>query len=283
MTFYSPLRYPGGKARIANYIKKIIQDNGLYKGIYVEPYAGGASVALTLLFEGYVSKIVINDIDRSIFAFWHSVLNETDKFCELIKKTPVNLKIWRIQKKIQKEKETCDLLKLGFSTFFLNRTNYSGIITGAGAIGGLKQKGEWKIDARYNKTDLIHKIRVIASYKHKIQVYNFDTIKLIKLLKNKLPEKTLFYFDPPYYIKGKDLYLNHYDDEDHKMVAEEISKVAKQKWILTYDNVSFISNLYDGYRKLNYSLSYSVAKARKGDELMIFSDNTKIVEGPVVC
>jgi len=282
MVFYSPLRYPGGKARIVNYIKQIFEENSLRGGVYVEPYAGGASVALTLLFEGYVSKIIINDIDRSIFAFWYSVLNETDKFCKLIKKTPVNLKTWKAQKEIQKEKKTCDLLKLGFSTFFLNRTNFSGIIK-AGVIGGQKQGGEWKIDARYNKEDLICKIKEIALYKHQIEIYNLDTIELINSLKKRLPKKTLFFFDPPYYVKGKDLYLNYYNDEDHREVAEEIGKIMKQKWILTYDNVDFISNLYDNYKQLNYSLNYSAASARKGNELMIFSGNTKIVEGPIVC
>jgi len=282
MTFYSPLRYPGGKARIANYVKRIFVKNSLGGGIYVEPYAGGASVALTLLFECYASKIIINDKDRSIFAFWDSILNETEKFCELIKKTPVNLKTWKVQKEIQKRKKDCDLLELGFSTFFLNRTNFSVIIK-AGVIGGQKQEGEWKIDARYNKEDLIRKIRKIASCKHQIEVYNLDTIDLINFLKERLPEKTLFFFDPPYHVKGKDLYLNYYDDKDHEAVAKEIGKITKQKWILTYDNVSFISNLYNEYEYLEYSLSYSAAKARKGNELMIFSDNINIPERPIVC
>jgi len=281
MAFYSPLRYPGGKARVANYIKRIFEENSLRGGIYVEPYAGGASVALTLLFDGYASKIIINDKDRSIFAFWNSVLNETDKLCELIEKTPVDLETWRAQKEIQKEKKDCDLLELGFSTFFLNRTNFSGIIK-AGVIGGQKQEGEWKIDARYNKEDLILKIKKIASCNHQIEVHNLDTIELIDLLKGELPKKTLFFFDPPYHIKGKDLYLNYYNDENHKEVERALGKIVKQKWILTYDNVDFISNLYEDYRRLDYSLSYSVLEARKGKELMIFSDNIKISETPIV-
>lgn len=69
MDYCSPLRYPGGKGKVADYFKQIFRDNSLYDGVYVEPYAGGASVALSLLFNEYVSKIIINDIDRSIFAF----------------------------------------------------------------------------------------------------------------------------------------------------------------------------------------------------------------------
>ena len=93
MNFYSPLRYPGGKGKLTDFFHAIIEENNLSDGYYVEPYAGGASVALSLLFNEYVSKIIINDFDRSIYAFWFSVLNETRKLCELILKTKVNGKI----------------------------------------------------------------------------------------------------------------------------------------------------------------------------------------------
>src|SRR4030067_1583777 len=157
MGVYSPLRYPGGKGKVADYFKQIYKENLLYDGVYVDPYAGGASVALSLLFNEYASKIIINDIDRSIFAFWYSVLNKTDRFCRLIKDIPLTIDTWEAQKKIQEEKNRHGLLKVGFSTFFLNRTNRSGIL-GAGVIVGRQQTGKWKIDARYNKAELINRI-----------------------------------------------------------------------------------------------------------------------------
>lgn len=276
MTFYSPLRYPGGKKRLVKFFKEIIKKNNLEGGTYVEPYAGGASIALSLLFENYVSKIIINDFDKSIYAFWHSVLFKTKELCDLIKKTPVNIKTWRIQKQIQKEKDEADLLKLGFSTFFLNRTNRSGIIN-AGVIGGLKQNGKWKINARYNKKDLIEKIKKIASCRNKIELYHQDAIKLIKKISKKLPEKTLIYFDPPYYIKGKDLYMNHYGPEDHKEVAIGIKKI-KQNWVLTYDYVPPIVQLYRGHKKEIYSLGYSAGNTKKGNEIIFFSRRLKSKE-----
>jgi DNA adenine methylase len=275
MTFYSPLRYPGGKAKLANYFKQLFEENSLKKGIYVEPYVGGASIALSLLIEGFASKVIINDIDKSIFAFWYSVLNYPDELCNLIKKTPVNIKIWRKQKKIQTEKNNQDFLTLGFSTFFLNRTNRSGII-GAGAIGGINQEGKWKINARYNKKGLIERIKKISLYKDKIILCNLDAVELIKQLKH-LPKKTLIYLDPPYYNKGKELYLNYYLDEDHKKIAEEINKTKKQKWIITYDDAKLIKQLYNKNKKINYSLTYSAGKSRKGNELIIFSKNLRVL------
>lgn len=277
MTFYSPLRYPGGKGKLVNYFKELFEENALKKGIYVEPYVGGASIALFLLIEGHASKIIINDIDKSIFAFWYSVLNYPERLCNLIKKTPVNLRTWKKQKQIQREKENQDLLTLGFSTFFLNRTNRSGILT-AGAIGGKTQKGKWKINTRYNKKDLIKRIKKISYYADKIELYNIDAIELIKLLKQKLPKDTLIYLDPPYYNKGKELYLNHYVDSDHKKIAIEINKAKKQKWIITYDDAKLIKQLYKKNKNLKYSLSYSAGKSKKGNELMIFSDNLKVIK-----
>ncbi len=276
MTFYSPLRYPGGKARLAKYFKNLILNNDLKGGAYVEIYAGGSSIALSLLIEGYVSKIVINDKDKSIFSIWKSILNHPEELCDLIKKNPITIKNWKFQKEIQKNKEEYDLnnkrdlLALGFSTLFLNRTNFSGIIN-AGVIGGLEQKGEWKIDARYNKETLISKIKLISSYKNKIKVYNRDAIELIKYLKNKLPEKSLIYLDPPYYYKGRELYLNYYDYEDHKKISRVIKKITNVKWVITYDDVGPINNLYRGFEGYSYFLNYSVANSGKGKERIHFS------------
>jgi DNA adenine methylase len=272
MRFYSPLRYPGGKGKISKYFKDLLQTNNLRESIYVEPYAGGASVALSLLIDGYVSRIIINDIDLSIYAFWHSVLNQPDKLCNLIEKTPVNIKTWEDQKEIQKNKVRTGLLELGFSTFFLNRTNRSGIIR-AGVIGGKKQQGKWKIDARYNQKDLIERIKLIASHKDRIELHNKDAVVLINELSKKLPKNALFYLDPPYHVKGKDLYLNHYVDKDHKDIAEAIKKLNKQRWVITYDNAPLIRDLYSSYKQVKYFLRYSAAKSKKGEELMIFSRN----------
>ncbi len=272
MQYYSPLRYPGGKGRIADFFKQIFKSNFLCDGIYIEPYAGGASVALSLLINEYASKIVINDIDKSIYAFWHSVLNETEELCKLIHDTTINVETWDNQKKIQNNKNKYSLLKLGFSTFYLNRTNRSGIIN-AGIIGGRKQNGTWKINARFNKPDLLNRIETIAEYKNRIELYNEDAAKLINSLGKKFSEKTLFYLDPPYYTKGKDLYLNYYTDEDHKLISEIIAKIKKQKWIISYDNIPFIKQLYINYRQNCYYLNYSAGKKNQGQEVMIFSDN----------
>jgi len=247
----------------------------------VEPYAGGASVALSLLIEGYASKVIINDIDSSIYAFWYSVINKTEGLCRLIRDTPVDVGTWEFQRKIQKERDKHDLLELGFSTFFLNRSNHSGILD-AGIIGGKSQSGRWKIDARFNKNELINRIQRISPYRDKIELHNLDAMRLIEQIIDELPEKTFVYFDPPYYVKGKALYMNFYRKDDHTSVANRISRISLQKWVVTYDRISFIEELYSQYRQMKYTLNYSALKAYKGEELMIFSDNLKIPAIPTI-
>lgn len=275
MEFLSPLRYPGGKAKVADFVQCLIKENALLDGTYVEPYVGGGSVALSLLFNEYVSDIHINDKDISIYAFWYSALNNVDALCKMIKDTPLNVETWFKQKEIQSNKENSDLLELGFSTFFLNRTNRSGILK-AGVIGGYDQTGNYKIDARFNKEDLIKRIQRIADYADRIHLTNEDAVSLVQRLKNELPYNTLFYLDPPYYVKGKGLYLNYYNDTDHQNIANTISEIANCKWIVSYDNVPFITSLYSKYRQQCFELNYSASNSGKGKEIMVFCDGIVI-------
>lgn len=270
--FYSPLRYPGGKNKLSSFLAKICVDNKIH-GHYVEPYAGGASVALFLLLEGYVKQITINDKDRSIFSFWHSVLNESENLCSLIDNVEVTMENWHIQKEIQRNKENATLLELGFSTLFLNRTNRSGIIRG-GAIGGVNQLGNYKIDCRFNKEDIKNRIRQIAKYREFINLYNLDAIELIdKIQIEANAPDTIFYFDPPYYLKAESLYMNHYVDENHKIISEKIKSINGINWIVSYDDHEFIENLYETSPKKKYSFNHSAFSARAGKEILFFSNN----------
>lgn len=270
MKHYSPLRYPGGKNKLSAFLAKICIDNNV-NGHYVEPYSGGASVALFLLFEGYVSKITINDKDRSIYAFWHSVLNNTEALCKLIKNAELTIEEWRKQKEIQNRKETANLLELGFSTFYLNRTNRSGIING-GVIGGIEQKGNYLMDCRFNKIELIERIKRISTRRSDIKLYKKDAIKLIdKVVNESKNDNVIFYFDPPYFLKANSLYMNHYKEDNHKLVSEKIQSIKNFKWIVSYDNVPQIKQLYSNCFKKEYSFKHTVYSPRDGQEILFFS------------
>ncbi len=272
--FYSPLRYPGGKNRLSKFIAQICIDNNI-SGHYIEPYAGGASVALYLLLEKKVKKITINDYDRSIYAFWYCVLNKTKEFCDLIENTKINIENWKIQKQIQKQKKDIDLLSLGFSTFFLNRTNRSGIIN-AGAIGGIKQNGNYKINCRFNKKQLIERIKLIAKHKKNIKLYQKDALHLVDEIKKQSNNgNTIFYFDPPYFLQGATLYMNYYNKEQHQEMADKIKSINKIHWLVSYDDTSQIGKLYNWASSKKYSLTHFANKVKEGKEILFFSKNLK--------
>lgn len=268
---YSPLRYPGGKSRLIDFIKSVIGQNNLTGGTYIEPFSGGAAIALALAIDGYMERVVINDFDRSIFAFWHSILNHTSLFIDKIRSTPLTIEEWLRQRDIQRNKLNEDLFDLGFSTFFLNRTNRSGVLK-AGVIGGLNQTGPYKIDARYNKEELIERILLISDHKEKIILHNDDAINLLRRYRNISP-KNLIYLDPPYYVKGRELYVNFFKDDNHIALSQAVQRRNNLNWIITYDNHSFIQNLYTKATSLSYALSYSAGVTKHGTELLFCKPN----------
>lgn len=269
-TNVSPLRYPGGKAKLTKFIIELIEFNGLKGCTYIEPFAGGAGAALSLLMTEVVNEIVINDYDPCIYAFWYSVLNQTEEFCDLITSTPITIQEWYSQK--EKYNTSNNILELGFATFFLNRSNRSGIIKG-GPIGGYDQSGNYKIDCRFSKDELTKRIKAIASYRNKITLCNMDAELFIKDYLPNAPTNSFIYLDPPYYKNGPGLYTNFYKDKDHENLAKAIKEYIRQPWILTYDNVEEIAQLYSEYHKMVYLLNYSVNNKYKGQEILVYSDD----------
>lgn len=273
--FYTPLRYPGGKGKLVPYIKKIIEANNLVDGVYVEPYAGGAAVALELVLQEYVKKVYINDISSGVAAFWRAVLDDTDALCARIAEAKLTMHEWNRQREILVRGDECNDLDLGFATFFLNRTNRSGILT-AGVIGGKNQDGKWKMDARFNKADLINRIHVIAKIRSRIEFHQQDALAFIDKIAPTLPAKNLIYLDPPYYVKGSDLYLHYYQHDDHVRIAKRVARLRNRNWIVSYDNAPEVRSLYSQFNNIVYGLSYSAQERYKGAEVMFFSSKLTI-------
>ena len=266
--FPSPLRYPGGKGKLSNYVRLILQENDLIGHHYLEPYAGGAAVALGLLYDHHVSSIHINDADPAIFSFWHSVINHTDDLCKLIADTPVNIATWQHQKDVLASFDP-DPLDLGFATFFLNRTNRSGILR-AGLIGGKAQTGTWKMDARYVQAPLVARIRKVAHWKSRIALSQYDASEVMRNVVPSMPRKTFIYLDPPYVAKGSDLYRNFYTEEGHREIGTLVS-AERRPWIVSYDDTPLVYQIYSGFDFERYLLSYSAQDRRQGGEVMFYS------------
>lgn len=266
----SPLRYPGGKAKLFPFFVELIRLNSLYGKIYAEPYAGGAGLALKLLSHGYVAKIELNDIDPAIACFWNALLEETEEFCALVRDTELTVEEWRRQKAIYGDGLEAGQLALGFSAYFLNRTSRSGIIEGSGPIGGYEQRGQWTIDARFNRPTQIAQIYEIARFKSSISISSEDAALFAA---NRLSlDEYFIYLDPPYYVKGSKLYKNFYGPKDHKFISDLLKDHIDHRWIVSYDHVREIVDLYDPLEPLIYNLQYSAGTVGQGQEV-IFAGN----------
>lgn len=265
----SPLRYPGGKYKMYEYVAQLIKKNNC--NTYIEPFCGGAAVALELLFDGVVKKIIINDYDYTIYCFWDSVLHRTDEFIKMVLQVDVSMEEWYKQKAIRENLDSYNSLEIGFSTFFLNRTNRSGIIDKAGPIGGFSQQGDYPINCRFNKERLVAQIKKIGEKRDSIKVYNLEALDFIDDVISKT-RKAFIFFDPPYYGKGPGLYTNFYCHGDHANLAKAIlEKLKNRKWIVTYDNVNAIKSMYSKVNSVEFELKYSLQSKRSGSEVMFFS------------
>lgn len=270
----TPLRYPGGKSQLVPFVIELLRENDLFYGEYAEPFAGGAGVAMSLLLNGFVDQIHINDIDPAIYSFWFCVLHHTDELCISIENTDVTMDEWYKQREIHAESDLSNITRLGFSTLFLNRTNRSGILNG-GVIGGYAQKSDYAIDCRFNKADLVRKIRRIAAYRSQIHLSRLNAVDFVSEVIPNTGERTLVNLDPPYYQKGRALYTNFYQRDDHQKLAESVFTI-RRRWMVTYDNVPEISRLYAGYPMFFYGLNYSAQLKRVGTELMVIDPALRI-------
>jgi DNA adenine methylase len=280
--YRTPLRYPGGKQRIAPFIGEILAVNDLEGGHYAETYAGGAGVALELLFSDKVCHIHLNDSWYPLYAFWRSAVYKTEDFCRRVASTPLTVIEWRRQREIQSRLWEFDQIDVGFSTFYLNRCNRSGIIHNGGLIGGVGQGGEWKMDARFPRKELIERIEAIGEKRSSITLKNWNAERFIKEHLPTLPERSLVYCDPPYFHKADGLYYNHYSPEDHERIAGTIQSLLQRPWLISYDCAPQVLGFYRGRRQFTYDLQYSAREVYKGVELVILADSLRIPKTSVL-
>lgn len=264
----SPLRYPGGKFKIYNKVKNLIEINELSNRSYVEPFAGGFGIGLRLLHDNVVPTAVLNDFDPHIYNFWHTILNNPDEFLRIMTDTPITIDERERQKEIYHD-NNADQIRDGFATFFLNRVNFSGVITG-GPIGGFTQSGTYKLDCRFNKEEIKNKVEQIALLRDRIELYNYDASMLIAQHLQERIQECFFNIDPPYVVKGHRLYTNYFKEENHRnferIIAEHLGDCC---WIVTYDDCELIRDIYRDYYMVDYDILHNAGGSVQGKEVVI--------------
>ena len=276
MNSLSPLRYPGGKGKVAKFFEALICLNGLDGGVYVEPFAGGASVALNLVARGVVARALINDADPAIYALWMAIFHDSERLCKRVSETALSVEEWRRQRSVYREPEV-DPIDLAFATFYLNRCNRSGVIVNGGLIGGIEQSGPWKMDALFQRADLVRRIERVSALRDHFQVTNLDAGAVLRqCATNDAFRRALTYLDPPYYHRAHTLYRNFYRTHaDHQALAEAVLTMPTP-WVVSYDNVKEIRDLYSGARRMTYGLQYTARERYEGKEIMLFSPGLRV-------
>ena len=264
----SPLRYPGGKHKITPLIEFLIRKSQRCH-TYVEPFAGGAGVALDLLLSGVVENIIINDSDRAISSFWKAALNETDSFVDKIMSVDLSLSEWKRQRSIYMNSRHYSF-DYGFAAFYLNRTNHSGILA-SGPIGG-REQSEWTLEARFNRKGLADRIKLIGLRREDISVYNRDVLSFMRNQLSKCGREAFVYYDPPYYQKGRVLYKNYFTHKLHQSLKNAVLADKCHPWVVSYDDVEDIRKIYCHVPCRSFALNYSLANKGKGREVMFFSN-----------
>lgn len=273
----SPLRYPGGKRKLSNYLAPIIDAN-LPIDVFIEPFAGGAGIALDLLSSNKVKEIHLNDSDKNIYCFWSSIIRHNDQFLETLHHIPLSIEEYYHQKSIvfgnHKSKNTSNF-NVGFAVFYVNRCNRSGILTkNVGPIGGKNQNGKWKFDARFNKEKLEQKIKEIRKIKNQIHVSCMDAIDFSNKFICKRSDVNIFlYFDPPYYAQGRNLYRNFFKDDGHLKLRDFLYDNNHLKWLLSYDKADFIETAYQSFsNKLIIDFDHHANNHKHNQEIVIGSN-----------
>ncbi|RMH45508.1 MAG: DNA adenine methylase [Gammaproteobacteria bacterium] len=283
MRLLSPLRYPGSKKRLSDYICDTLLQNNFTPSLYVEPFVGGGSVFLKLLQEDLIEKAVLIDRDPWVASFWRTVFWDTDWLLKQIEEAVVTLGEWE-RLKNGNPKTTRER---AWTCLFLNRTSFSGILEKtAGPLGGKSQKGRYKIDCRFPRETLISRIKNISKYREKVfAILDLSWNDGLVWINNKqkkgvLPsDRVFYYFDPPFFNKASALYRYYFNNGDHRRLRDALLQLT-DKWILSYDSAEEVEELYgtalrhrtNGAKKHSIETLYSAStmqERKKGKEVIL--------------
>ncbi|KQY83610.1 hypothetical protein ASD24_29680 [Paenibacillus sp. Root52] len=254
----SPLRYPGGKGKIADRLLLSMRPEQLETLISV--FAGGASVELALLEAKQIKNLILNDLDYGIFSLFTLIKYQPEDLIQRLKSSDPNHDDFFINREIIKnDYKGMDVMDAAWAMLIVNRLAYSGIYS-ANPLGGRKGTKE-QLLSRFNRDALCKRITQIHQMSERIQVHQQNAVEFIE--EHMWHDHSTIYIDPPYYQQGHALYRHFYTEERHIEVAELIDSIYEEfpnvDFIVTYDNHSFIRDLYYKYAtQIELNRRYSV-------------------------
>ena len=269
----SPLRYPGGKRRLVPYLAAALRANNLQPDLFVEPFAGGASVALELAATGAVRQIGLADLDPWIASFWQTVFEDCDWLCRRVENIEVDLATWDRLKRTKAKSRRWQAL----ACLFLNRTSFNGALhPRAGPIGGRAQRSSYDIACRFPRARLIGRLRAceqLAANGKVAWVRCASALDVVRDARQQAKREGLqlfTYLDPPFWAKSRELYRHSFVHFDHEELAQML-RWLREPWLLSYDVSRAIQRLYARHdvRRATVELLYTATQRAAYEELLI--------------
>lgn len=273
----SPLRYPGGKARMTQWLLGVLDNNRCTRmdaEIWVEPFAGGAGAGLTALENGTVSETWLVEAHPAVAAFWQSVVEDNEAMARRIEAVVPTLALFEEAREMVAAGltgEGVNRLDLGVAAFIVNRCSRSGmVLPNVGPIGGKSQTGRYTIAARWNGPSLAERLRRIGLYGSKLKIITGDGIEHLEHLPGSGIEDEMFLFvDPPYIGVGNRLYAQGMQKSDHDRLAAALK--ALPFWVLTYDAHPDVLGLYppEDHQVMEFEIPHSINQSHIGSEYLV--------------
>jgi DNA adenine methylase len=252
-------RYPGGKSRIAHQIVKEMGNIQEYR----EPFFGGGSIGLEVLESLPLGADVwVNDKYPPLASLWKMIIEDPYPLMDRISEyVPTVDDFFRIKQIFLGMPEILSEEERAMMCLVLHQISFSGLgVKAGGPIGGKTQKGTYKVDCRWSPRTLNAKILKAHRLFQRANV-TCTAVDYVRLLEDATPQTTV-YLDPPYYVRGNDLYQEPFSVQDHEELAV-ILRGLDCKWFISYDDCPEIRDLYSWAKIIEFKRQYAIKNAKR--------------------
>lgn len=234
----SLFRYPGGKTWLVPHVRNWLASLPNKPEEFIEPFAGGGIVGLSVVFEDLADRITLVELDESIAAVWRVVLNGKAK--------QLATRILNFQVSLEAVREILDsqptaLLDQAFATIVRNRMQRGGIMAPGASLMKSGESGKGLMSRWYART-LHDRVLEISKRKARISFIHGDGLAVMRETASR--KDVAYLIDPPYTVAGRRLYLH--SELDHNELFRLASKL-RGDFLMTYDDAPAVRKLAEKF------------------------------------
>lgn len=234
VTHRSPFRYPGGKTWLVPYVRQWLKSSEYHPFEFAEPFAGGAIVGLSMLFEQLARKLTLVEKDDDVASVWEAILSiQGERFAESI----VSFEFSERSVREVLSKRPRNLFERAFQTILKNRVQRGGILASGAGFVKQGENGRGMASRWYPRT-LGRRITAIHEQRHLIRFIHGDGIEFIREREGR--KEMVLFIDPPYTVAGRRLYTH--SEVNHEELFQVVAD-TKGDFLMSYDNAEPVRKL----------------------------------------